>query len=127
AGSHAGALSPQLVDLFGISLLPRISSAVAGLCTDGPAHAPARCTSDCGHPEPSAPDPRLHTEPRSSERHERRPEASAQRAGTARCSPLPGVDPEPLQPFVSQEAWHSPARRPSRAIPMKRNTNGWSS
>lgn len=104
AGSHAGVLSPELVDLFGISLPPQISSAVAGLCTDGPAHPPARCTSGCGHPEPSAPDPRLHTEPRSSERHERDPEAPARRAGTAGCSPLSGADPEHLQPFVNWEA-----------------------
>ena len=38
AGLHAGALSPELVDLFGISLLPRSSSAVAGSCTDGSVH-----------------------------------------------------------------------------------------
>lgn len=103
AGSHAGALSPELVDLFGISLPLRIS-AVAGLCTDGPAHPPASCTSGCGQPEPSAPGPRLHTEPSSSERHERNSEAPAQRAGTSRCSRLSGADPERLQPFVNQEA-----------------------
>lgn len=41
AGSHAGALSPELVDLFGISLPPRSSSAVAGLRTDGSVHLAA--------------------------------------------------------------------------------------
>lgn len=60
AGSHAGSLSPEFVDLFGISLLPRVPSAGAGLGTDGPAHPPARCTLGCGHPDSARP-PRVST------------------------------------------------------------------
>lgn len=41
AGSHAGALSPDLEDLFGSSLPPRSSSSVAGLRTDGSVHPAA--------------------------------------------------------------------------------------
>lgn len=42
AGSHAGALSSELADLFGISLPPRSPTAVsAGLCIDGSFNSPA--------------------------------------------------------------------------------------
>lgn len=103
AGSHAGALSPEFVNLFGISLLPR-SSSLLPVCARTVAPTQRSRTLGCGHSGPGAPARRLRTEPRSSERHERDPEAPAQRAGNARCSPPSGADLEPLQPFVNQEA-----------------------
>lgn len=66
AGSHAEALSPELVDLFGTSLPPRSCSAVAGVRTDGSFHpAAAIGAADTQSPErpprvsaPSPADPR---------------------------------------------------------------------
>lgn len=82
AGSHARALSPEFVNLFGISLLPR-SSSLLPVCARTVAPTQRSRTLGCGHSGPGAPARRLRTKPRSSERHERDPEAPAQRAGNA--------------------------------------------
>ncbi|KAI5143268.1 Ras-Specific Guanine Nucleotide-Releasing Factor 2 [Manis pentadactyla] len=60
----------------------------------------------------------LNNKLRSSERHERKPEAPAQRAGTGRGSPPSAADTQPLQPFVNPRL-----EIRQRGAPPKRNFN----
>lgn len=102
AGSHAGALGPELVDGFRISLHLRSSSAAA-LGINQSVNTPAVLLG-CGHPEPSAPALRLRTRLRSSERHEHDSEATTRRAGIRGHLPPSGDDPQLLRPFMNLEA-----------------------
>ncbi|MEJ1276159.1 hypothetical protein NN561_007063 [Cricetulus griseus] len=101
AGSHAGALGPELVDGFRISLPPR-SSAAAALGIDQSVNTPAVLLG-CGHPEPSAPASHLRTRLRTSERHERNSEATTRSARIREHLPPSGADPQLLQAFMNPE------------------------